>query len=130
MTTYATHHPPTAITWDHDRTRWLRAVPLAFGEIASSRPRHAAHRVMVRLDGSGAECSCEAGGKCTLERDSDATAAAFWADWARRQDGDTLERTGREISYQHATCGIEPWMRLQNDSIGDEVWARTAEEAA
>lgn len=128
--TYRTQHTPAGIYWDNHRTNWLRTVPLAFGEIASSRPDHAAHRVMVRLDGSGAECSCEAGSKCGLERDSDAVAAAFWADWARAQDIDTLERTGREITYQDTTCGIEPWMRLQNDAIGDEVWARTAEVAA
>jgi hypothetical protein len=119
-------HRPENIRWQLDRTNWLREVPLAFGEIDSSREDHAPHRVMVRLDGSGPSCSCEANTACTIEKHGEACARAFWAAWAREQDGDTLIREGRELAYAATFWGIDPWQRMKMDAIGDEIGFRMA----
>lgn len=119
-------HTPERIQWQHDRTNWLRDVPLAFGEIPSSREGHAPHRVAVRLDGSNPSCSCESRVPCTIEKDAEATARAFWAAWAREQGGDTLVTEGRELAYAATFWGTEPWQRMKMDAICDEIGYRMA----
>ena len=128
--TYRTPHNPLAIQWDHARTIWLRDVPLAFGEVKSSRPGREPHGVMVRLDGSGASCGCEAGAHCTIEKNSDATAAAYWADWAILQPTDELERVGRDHAFAADHYGIDQWRRNQMDACADEIAARLEDISA
>jgi hypothetical protein len=101
MSAYPSHHNPDRITWDIARTNWLNEVPLALGTIPSSREGHPDHNVCVR-------------------------AGAFWAAWAREQDGDTLIREGRELAYAATFWGTEAWQRMKLDAIGDEVGYRMA----
>jgi hypothetical protein len=126
MSDWPSHHNPDRITWDIPLTNWLHEVPLAFGTIPSSREGHAEYRVAVRLDGSNPSCSCLAGKGCTIEKHGEATARAFWAAWAREQDGDTLPTEGRELAYAAWFWGIEPWQRMKMDAIGDEIGHRMA----
>jgi hypothetical protein len=119
-------HTPDRITWDIARTNWLHEVPLAFGTIESSTKDEGTpdHNLCVRLDGSNCSCGCLAGADCGLERDSEAVARAFWAAWARGQDGDTLIREGRELAYATTFWGTEAWQRMKMDAVADEIGYR------
>jgi hypothetical protein len=124
MNDWASLHNPDRITWNIGKTHWLREVPLAFGLIASSSEDGVYHNVCVRLDGSNPSCGCRAGKDCTIEQHGEETARAFWAAWAREQDGDTLIREGRELAYALTFGALDLWQRHQFDAIGDEVGFR------
>jgi hypothetical protein len=124
MSTYPSAHNPDNIAWDLAKTNWLREVPLAFGTIPSSREGHPVHNVCVRADGSNPSCGCQAGADCTIEKHGEACARAFWAAWAREQDGDTLIREGRELAYAATFWGIDPWQRMKMDAVADEIGYR------
>lgn len=124
-------HTPDCIEWDLPRTNWLHAVPLAFGTIPSSRAGHPAHRVCVRTDGTNPSCSCESRVPCTLEREGEAVARAFWAAWAASLSDDDLDQFGRDLNYTATCCGADLWQRHQIDALADEALIRLiAREAA
>lgn len=129
MTATPTQHQPEQITWDTTRTLWLREVPVVYGEVASSRPGHAPHRVTARLDGTNVSCSCEGGARCTIERDGWGCVASYWAQAYTGVAPDTLLSADRQYAWDHDHCGVAAWMVLHWGIVGDLICWRGLDHA-
>lgn len=114
-------HAAEQIVWQNERTIWLRDVPVIHGEIASSRPGHAPHRVTARLDGTNVSCSCEGGARCAIERDGWGCVASYWAQEYTAADPAALLAVDRQYAWDHDHCGLDAWMVLQWGICGELI---------
>lgn len=124
-----TTHQPTNIRWEPLKTQWTRPVPVIHGVIASSRANVAPHEITGRLDGTLFDCPCPACALCTIERHGLDCVAAYWRQ-VYAESPDELRARDKDLALQNATCGLDEWMRIEWDCVGNLIAELYEREAA